>query len=154
MTFRSDCTRQENHMDNHEKNQLFRKKALDRISNPDQLTDYLHVATPSVWMALLAVTALLCGLLAWSAIGTLKTYVDASVIVNDGYAEVIPAKSTPLRSGMPVEVGSESYDIELTFTDEYGHMSGYIEVSLPDGTYDGKILTEEVRPIDFLFESR
>ncbi|MDO4414017.1 MAG: hypothetical protein Q4C20_02960 [Erysipelotrichaceae bacterium] len=141
-------------MSNNEKKPLFRKKALDRISNPDQLTDYLHVAAPSVWLVMLAVIAMLTGVLAWSSIGTLKTYVNASVTVTDGYAEVVPVQSTELAAGMPVEVGNETYAIKLTFTDEYGHMIGYLEVTLPDGRYDGKILTEEVRPIDFLFESR
>lgn len=34
---------------------MFRKEALERISSPEQLTDYLHVTNPGVWAVLVAV---------------------------------------------------------------------------------------------------
>jgi hypothetical protein len=33
-------------------------------------------------------------------------------------------------------------------------MIGYSVVDLPEGSYDGSVLIEEIRPVDFLFESR
>ena len=33
---------------------VFRKKTLDRISSPEQLTDYLRVTNPGIWVALVA----------------------------------------------------------------------------------------------------
>ena len=41
---------------------LFRKEAMERISSPDDLTSYLRVTSPSVWIILTAVIALLVGL--------------------------------------------------------------------------------------------
>ena len=43
-------------------NTLFRKKSLDRITSPEQLDEYLHVTSPSVWI-LLAAAILACNTL-------------------------------------------------------------------------------------------
>ena len=34
---------------------VFRKQTLDRISSPEQLTDYLRVTNPGIWVVLAAV---------------------------------------------------------------------------------------------------
>ena len=34
---------------------VFRKKTLDRIASPEQLTDYLRVTNPGIWVILVAV---------------------------------------------------------------------------------------------------
>ena len=49
---------------------LFREKSMERIHSPEELSDYIRVATPSVWLVLLATTILLAGMLAWSILGT------------------------------------------------------------------------------------
>jgi len=49
---------------------LFREKNLKRVYSPDDLSDYIRVATPSVWLVLLASTILLAGMLVWSILGT------------------------------------------------------------------------------------
>ena len=49
---------------------LFRKKSVERINSPEALSDYIRVATPSVWLVLMATTILLAGMLAWSVLGT------------------------------------------------------------------------------------
>lgn len=38
---------------------VFRKKALERMSSPEQLTDYLCVTNPGIWVLLAAVILLL-----------------------------------------------------------------------------------------------
>lgn len=52
--------------------ELYRKKSLEQDSTPEELNDYIRVTTPSVWMALLAVTILLVGMLVWSVLGTVE----------------------------------------------------------------------------------
>ena len=37
------------------KNDLFRKDAVDRVTSPDQLNDYIKVVPTGVWFALAAV---------------------------------------------------------------------------------------------------
>lgn len=49
---------------------LFREKSMEQIHSPEELSDYIRVATPSVWLVLLGTTILLAGMLAWSVLGT------------------------------------------------------------------------------------
>ncbi len=133
---------------------IFRRKTLDRISSPEQLTDYLRVTNPGIWVVLAAVLLLLAGVLAWSMVGTLETEAEVKIVVSDHTAQVIPLDAETLSSGMPLRVSGQEYLIAYVETDEYGRSVGAAEVSLPDGTYDGTVVIEAVRPISFLLESR
>lgn len=133
---------------------IFRQKTLDRISSPEQLTDYLRVTTPGIWVVLVSVILLLAGLFAWAAVGSLETKTGASVIVRDHSARVVLSESAKLESGMPLQVSSEESVIASVETDEYGRLTGLAELDLPDGTYEGTVVTDRIRPIDFLLESR
>ena len=62
---------------------VFRKKSLDRISDPEQLEDYIHVTSPSIWLVLLALVLLLVGILGWTVFGTVD------VVTSDGTKEEI-----------------------------------------------------------------
>ena len=55
---------------------IFRKKSLERVSSPEQLDDYIHVTTPSVWIVLIATVFILMGMLAWSVFGTVDVTQD------------------------------------------------------------------------------
>ena len=133
---------------------LFRKKTLDRISSPEQLTDYLRVTNPGIWVVLVAVILLLAGVFAWSLVGTLETSAEVKIAVSDHTAKVIPLGSESLADGMPLRVSGQEYQIAFSETDEYGRSVGTAEVNLPDGTYDGTVVLEAVHPISFLLESR
>ena len=71
---------------------IFRKKAMNRISSPEDLTGYLRVTSPGLWIILAAVIALLVGVFAWSAVDTLETTVDAATIVGNHTAYSNPLK--------------------------------------------------------------
>ena len=133
---------------------VFRKKTLDRISSPEQLTDYLRVTNPGIWVVLAAVILLLAGVFAWSMVGTLETKAEVKVVVSDHIAQIVPLGSETLADGMPLRVSGQDYRIAFAQTDEYGRSVGMAEVNLPDGTYDGVVITEAVQPISFLLESR
>ena len=137
-------------------NTIFRKKTMERISSPEQLTDYLRVTNPGIWVILAAVLLLLGGLLAWSAVGTLETTVEARAVVQNHNAQIVPMGTDPggLKAGMPLRVASQESVISSVDTDEYGRTVAYTEVSLPDGAYDAQIVTEQIHPIAFLLESR
>lgn len=139
-----------------EKNEqlVFRKKTLDRIASPEQLTDYLLVTNPGIWVILVAVILLLAGIFAWSTVGTLETKADVKIVVTDHKAQIIPLGSETLKDGMPFRVSGQDYRIAFSRTDEYGRSVGAAEVNLPDGIYDGTVVLESVHPISFLLESR
>lgn len=133
---------------------LFRKKAMARISSPEDLTGYLRVTSPGMWIILGAVVTLLLGVFAWAAVGTLETTVDATVIVQDHTAEIVAVGTDAVQAGMPVRIASQEFVIASVDFDEYGRATARAEVSLPDGTYDARVVVEQTHPIEFLLESR
>ena len=135
---------------------LFREKAMARISSPEDLTSYLRVTSPGMWIILAAVIALFVGVFAWSAVGTLETTVDATAIVHSHTAQIAASgqSADALQAGMPLRIASQEFVIASVDYDEYGRATAHAEVSLPDGTYDATIVVEQTRPIEFLLESR
>ena len=133
---------------------LFRAKTIARISSPEKLTDYLKVTNPGIWVILAVVILLLGGLFIWSTMGTLETKADVRIIVKDHQAHVVIDGDGTIRDGMPLHIQSDDYIITSTAEDEFGRTYGITEVSLPDGSYKGTVVTEQIRPIDFLIESR
>lgn len=140
--------------DNNKQKSLFREKALERISSPEKLTEYLRVTNPGIWAVLGVVILLLGGLLLWSATGTLETTADAKIIVKSHTATVVLEEGGNITSDMTVKIQSNEYAIASTDVDEYGRTYGITEAQLPDGTYSGTVVVEVVRPIDFLLESK
>ena len=53
---------------------IFREKSLERISEPEQLHDYIRMTSPSVWLILLAVIVLLAGVMVWGVFGKLHLH--------------------------------------------------------------------------------
>ncbi len=61
---------------------IYRSKALDRLSSPDAVDQLLQVVTPRDWIALLAAGILIALLIAWSVTGIIPTTVSGrSVLV-------------------------------------------------------------------------
>ncbi len=131
---------------------VFRKKALEHIRTPDQLTDYLKVTNPGIWTLLAAVIILLGGLLVWSTVGTLETLAYGVAEVKDGQAVIMVTENTgkELASGMTVRIGEDEYAVSSVEKDEYGRSVAYAPVSRPDGKYDVRIVTESIHPVQFL----
>lgn len=136
--------------------QIFRKEAMKTISSPDQLTDFLHVTNPAIWVVLATVIVLLVGLFAWSAIGDLESTAEVAIAVKDGEARVIATGRAPvgIETGMKVRVEDREFSVEKVGRNEEGWTVGAFRADLPDGQYSGVIVTDSVKPISFLVESR
>ena len=132
---------------------LFRKETMDRISSPEDLTDYLKVTNPGIWIVLVAVIILLGGIFVWSCVGVLETTSKATVVVSDHTAVVVMQDNVNLAQGMQLRVSTENAKIASVRSDEYGRMLGLAEVSLPDGSYEGTVVTEQKHAIDFLIKA-
>ncbi len=52
-----------------EQKSIFREKSIERVSSPEQLSDYIRVTTPSVWLILIAAGLLLVGGILWGIFG-------------------------------------------------------------------------------------
>lgn len=87
-----------------DKNSIFRKASLGRVSSPEQLNDYIKVSHPGVWLILAAVALLLIGLVVWGVFGELTTVRDAVAVVENGRANcyMTPTAADVLTVGQPV----------------------------------------------------
>ena len=133
---------------------IFRQKALERITTPEQLTDYLRVTNPGIWTLFAAIIILLGGLLVWSTVGTLETLADGVAEIKDDQAVIMVTENAgnEIASGMTVRIGSENFTISTVEKDDYGRAVAYAPISKADGKYDVKIVTESIHPIQFLFD--
>ncbi len=87
---------------------LFRKESVQRISSPEQLDDYIHVSTPSIWIVITALFVLIAASIVWMATSTLETSVTANAVKGaDGVfaAFVSPEKAEAIRPGTKVTLG-------------------------------------------------
>lgn len=136
-----------------QKSNIFRQRSLDRISSPEQLTDYLRVTNPGIWVLLAAVIMLLGGLFAWSMVGSLETLTDGVALVENGQAQIMVTDSGKgeITSDMTVRIGSDEYEIAAVEKDDFGRTVALAPVNEADGKYDVKIVIESIHPIKFLF---
>src|SRR5262245_393174 len=73
------------------KEQLFRKKALERLSSPEQLDQLMQVTDARAWLGLVGLSAVLITALFWSIFGSIPTKVVGRGIVirSGGVYEVV-----------------------------------------------------------------
>ena len=58
--------------ENNEERSIFREKSIKKVTSPEELNDYIHVTSPSVWIVLAAIVLLLAGMIVWSIFGKVK----------------------------------------------------------------------------------
>ncbi len=71
--------------------ELFRKAALDRLSEPEKLDRALSVVSARGWLALCALMVFVAALVVWSVLGTVSRYVSASGILLNTDGTVVDA---------------------------------------------------------------
>ncbi len=165
-------------MGNAEKNKkLYRDKAIENISTPEELSGYLRVTGAGVWIVLSGIIILLAGLLVWGFFGRIISSVTVPAKVENGtvWCFVLPADLGQSDDEIEIYIG----DVELTADpkdaqtltldvsgDEELFRSGYLSAgknvtvlraqsttTLTDGYYDAEIVTDELQPIRLLFAS-
>lgn len=133
---------------------LFRKKTVDKISSPEQLTEYLKVTSPRMWIILAAVIMVLLAVIVWGFIGRMETVKDVRVIVSDGQARIVTVDATVIEKGMTVRIDGQEFTIGETESDEFDRPVGLADVALPDGSYDGTVVIDRTRAVLSLFNNR
>ena len=53
---------------------VFREKTLSKVSQPEDLNDYIRVTRPSVWIVLAAMVLLLIGIVVWMVFGSIDLH--------------------------------------------------------------------------------
>lgn len=54
-----------NNNENNNENNIFRKEVVKKFNKPDDLTDYLKVLSPKIWIILVAIIVLMIGVTIW-----------------------------------------------------------------------------------------
>ena len=152
---------------------IFREKSLKKIASPEQMNDYIRVSSPSVWMVLTAVIVLLAGVCVWGMFGHLDTAVQTGGVCADGRLTVFVDEEDhdKIRENAVISVDGVEYAVaEITNApirvddqiDPYVvHLAGFTEgdwvyrlyadvPGLADGVYAASVITERVRPLDFV----
>jgi len=153
---------------------IFRKKSLDRVSSPEELTDYIKVSSPSVWIILLAVVILLISVLIWSIYGAIPDTVKLNALVQDGVAVcyVDSDTSVRLKAGMTTELaGRKGKVLEISSTplsaddlrktmadnvakslikEEWNYPVKVNASGVSDGLYKTVITIDSVKPVSFI----
>ncbi|BAY99516.1 HlyD family secretion protein [Tolypothrix tenuis PCC 7101] len=75
-----------------QKNNIFRKEALDRLSSPERLDQLMQVVQPKKWIPLAALGSLVAVGVAWSVYGRIPITVNGQGVV------VFPSKVVPFQS--------------------------------------------------------
>lgn len=152
---------------------IFREKSLKKIASPEQMNDYIRVSSPSVWMVLTAVIVLLAGVCVWGMFGHLDTAVQTGGVCADGRLTVLVSEEDhdKIKENAVISVDGVEYAVaEITNApirvddqiDPYVvHLAGFTEgdwvyrlyadvPGLADGVYAASVITERVRPLDFV----
>lgn len=119
---------------------LYRKSALERMSNPEQLDKVMIVTSPMSWIALMGITLIIVVTVGWSIVGTIpetitsKGVVSAVVGSNSVYTEDAgKVVSLRVREGDEVHLGdpvmtyrNSSNQIVEVFSDQVGRVSDLV----------------------------
>lgn len=152
---------------------LFREKPMEELSSPDQLTSYLRVTGPGVWIVLVGIIVLLAGVLIWGVFGTLISTVHAPALVSGGRLccyvlsdDIGTETDADIAIGdVRVEAATDGKTITLDSSlDPALFESGYLaygktaamltgSTTLEDGVYDAVVTTEKLKPISLLFSN-
>ncbi len=134
--------------------QLFRKESVERVSSPEQLSDYLHVTSPAVWVVLAAVILLVASLFVWSAVTAAESYAVGRAEVRNGVLTLTfddAEKAKNVEVGMNVRVGDVAAPVLSIGSDESGKLLAVASVSLPDGSYEARVGYRSTKIIEMLF---
>lgn len=133
---------------------IFREKSLQKVKSPDNLNEYIRVASPSIWLIIAAIIILLIGFCSWAVFGTVESVVEADVHCENGTITChVAEKDIPkIRIGMTVQFGEYTGIItEIIMRDgHFGECPLSVDTPIPDGIYDASITVESIHPASFL----
>ena len=134
--------------------QIFREGAVDRITSPEKINDYIHVTTPQVWVTIAMVILVIVGGLIWAGMTTIDSYITGNAEVSGGVMTVTVDESeniAELAPGMQVRVGDTRAVIANIGTNRDGDAFATMQTTLPDGIYEAQISYSETQLLELLF---
>ena len=133
---------------------LFRKESVERVSSPEQLSDYLHVTSPAIWVVLAAVILQLVSLFVWSGVTAAESYAAGTAEVRGGVLTLTfddAESAAKVTEGMLVRVGGLTAPVLSVGTDAEGRALAIAKTELPDGVYEARVGYKRTQIIEILF---
>lgn len=134
--------------------EIFRKKSLDKVKSPENLDDYIQVSNPGVWLLLISVIVLLAGACVWGFFGHIDSTVETDVHADGGTVICYIAEDNiaSVKVGMTVKFDEFEADIINVSQEKSGSYTCELQSSqqIPDGIYNGWIVTESIKPFSFV----
>ena len=159
-----------------EDSKIFREKSLEQLNAPEQLTEYLKVTGPGVWITLIGVIVLLCGLFFWGMMGTVISSVKVPAKVENGRVScyVLTENMDEQDKEVDISIGDVSVTAStenlesrtmVPSDDRRLYASGYLspgknvyvltaDTILEDGFYEAEVTIEKLKPISLLFSQK
>lgn len=154
------------------KSNLFREKAIKKITSPVQINEYIRTSNPSIWIIFSAVILLLIGALLWALLGKVDISVSSVTVSENGtsYCYISENDIDHINSDTYAEIEDKKYKLEnisklpVPATDKiskYGlHLGNFndddwvyiaqIKSDINEGIYKTKIIIDSVSPISLL----
>ncbi|MGF1471331.1 MAG: biotin/lipoyl-containing protein [Rubrobacteraceae bacterium] len=88
---------------------MIRKQALEQANAPDDLDRLMHVTSPKMWLALIALGAIVLAALAWGLLGRIPVEVtaQAGILLKRDSVNEVAAQETGVVSRVAVREGDE-----------------------------------------------
>ena len=121
---------------------IFRKKSIERLSSPEELSDYLQVTKPSVWAVLISVIIIIAALFVWSFFVSIESYASGTASVRDGVITMTfdnDKIAEKVETGMSVSVGEANAEIISVGKNDSGKIIAVANANIPDGVYSAKV---------------
>ncbi len=152
--------------------QIFREKSINKLSSPEQLNEYIRVASPSIWIILGATIIVLIGVVVCGTFGEIDTTISAvGTSINGDFICYVNDKDVlSIQEGMPIKINDNTYQVievatnPVEINEEYDTYFLHLgELSLGDwvypistdakiaeGAYEVDIVIETISPISFI----
>jgi len=110
-------------------NSLFRKSALDRISSPEQLNEYMKVAGPGVWAILAGLAVTFAAFIVWGVVGSIPETVQISgTVLAPESSELAVYSYLPIEDTKQIEPGMNvRISPDYAPREQYGYIYGTVK---------------------------
>jgi multidrug efflux pump subunit AcrA (membrane-fusion protein) len=140
-------------MPRQDKNMLFRRQALARLDDIDELDRLVTVTNPRAWLTLGAVAAIIIAALVWASFSKLDTAVNGEgILLSGGYVMRVTSPDAGQLDSLSVALGQhvtagQTVAVLVTDTGQTSSQAGRTEVVSP---YTGMVVSLQAYPGQFL----
>jgi len=153
---------------------IYRKESVEQMKTPDDLKQCIKVASPGMWLLLIAILMFMVGGLLWCIFARLETKVAVAVNVNGDIATCYVGEEDSVEEGMNLRIEGRDYvlnehkekliklQVENEEDDALLHImnrntDGWYNIyeidgfeGLKDGIYRGEVIIDSISPFSFL----